>query len=217
MASPSKRKADDLDTAVNGTGSKRVRTETPPTVNGASNGRILHPDPADRTTQSPLSRKAAKALRKENRRKLQQKDDQVSAEPKAVASGEALTTTVVEKRLKDGQENNAARGMQQVPTGKSPKATKKRSHRKQQQIDDKVIAEPPAVVSGEVTKTVVTSNETRDGQEKDDQFKRRKSEDGQEEAQTEAAPDRQPTQWEVTTPAGGALADLDPIFSHDEQ
>ena len=157
MASPSKRKVDDLETAANGTESKRVRTETPPKVNGTPNGRLSSPDPADRAVKVALPEKSAKKLKKKERRKLRKKDENVDVKPEVI---DEKTKTIVNGEQPEVRPENAI------------------------QVNRKA------------------SKHTQEGKKS---------------PQAAAVPNKQSPQWEITKPVGGTLADLDPVFSFDEQ
>ena len=170
MASPSKRKADELEVALNGTENKRIRTETSPKVNGHRSQKLSSPIgdgasvlPIPQTAASKLSRSAARNKRRKERAQ-REKDDPTSGVPEKTRKKEP--EKVLEKTPEKKPEKEAeGEGSTEIAARDQEWIAKRENHKKNHQ--------------------------------KATSF--------------ESAP------WELTRPTGGALLDLDPIFSHDEQ
>ena len=150
MASPTKRKADDLEIVVNGSRNKRVRTQTPPKVSGELDAKVSSPIADEKRAQDssqPLPATARKRAAKKKRRKVKEEGQ-----------------THEESNLANGQPDKVISG---ELAAKSPEGGKKRGRRKRSRQKEAVIKQSPP--------------------------------------------------WEITNPTGGALLDLNPVFSHDEQ
>ena len=189
MVSPSKRKADNLETKVNGTESKRVRTETPSNTNGVVDGWLTSSDSADRLVQEAPPDEPVKWLKRQRRRKLRQRHRNDEAKSKAETSEEVTKPIATEEELDHGNEEALHNDGEESKSDQDEEVTKPIATEKGLDRGNEALQ-----VNGEESKS-----------------------DQEEAPPREVAPNKQPSLWVVTHPVGGTLADLDPIFSHDEQ